>query len=60
MLERRLGDAAPGWLLPTARHFFDAAMKHGWDEKHGGLVYGFAPGGDVCDPRRLVTARAPS
>lgn len=49
MLERRLGDAAPGWLLPTARHFFDAAMKHGWDEKHGGLVYGFAPGGDVCD-----------
>ncbi|MFG6439285.1 AGE family epimerase/isomerase [Roseateles sp. LKC17W] len=43
MLERRLSEAAPEWLVPTARHFFDAAMQRGWDAKHGGLVYGFAP-----------------
>ncbi len=36
------GDA-PGWLLPTARHLFDTALAHGWDDVHGGIVYGFAP-----------------
>lgn len=34
---------APEWLLPTARHLFDTALAHGWDEKFGGIVYGFAP-----------------
>lgn len=36
------GDA-PAWLLPAARHLFDVALAHGWDEEHGGIVYGFAP-----------------
>jgi mannose/cellobiose epimerase-like protein (N-acyl-D-glucosamine 2-epimerase family) len=60
MLERRLGDAAPAWLYPTARHFFDTAMKHGWDETHGGLVYGFAPGGEVCDGHKYFWVQAES
>ena len=35
----------PGtWMLPTARHFFDTAMRLGWDAEHGGLVYGFCAG----------------
>lgn len=34
--------AAPGWLLPTARTLFDRALAHGWDDAHGGIVYGFA------------------
>ena len=34
---------APGWLLPSARHLFDVALAHGWDDAHGGIVYGFAP-----------------
>ena len=33
----------PQWLLPTARHLFDTALAHGWDDVHGGIVYGFAP-----------------
>lgn len=45
-LERRLGPAtAPAWLLPTARCFFDTAMRHGWDDLYGGLVYGFGLAG---------------
>lgn len=42
-LRAHLGADAPGWLLPTARALFDAALAHGWDAEHGGIVYGFAP-----------------
>ncbi|MEY4752027.1 MAG: hypothetical protein RIQ60_4241 [Pseudomonadota bacterium] len=38
------------WHLPRARALFDAALKHGWDQTHGGIVYGFGPGGVVCFP----------
>ena len=31
------------WLVPTARHLFDTALAHSWDEARGGMVYGFAP-----------------
>jgi mannose/cellobiose epimerase-like protein (N-acyl-D-glucosamine 2-epimerase family) len=50
----------PGWLLPRARHFFDTAMRHGWDASHGGLVYGFAPGGEVCDGDKYFWVQAES
>lgn len=50
----------PGWLLPTARHFFDVAMRYGWDDRHGGLVYGFAPGGEVCDADKYFWVQAES
>jgi len=36
------------WYLPRAIELFDAAMKWGWDSEHGGLFYGFGPGGKVC------------
>ncbi len=42
-LREHLGAGAPDWLLPTARHLFDAALRHGWDAEHGGIIYGFAP-----------------
>lgn len=42
-LHAHLADAAPDWLLPTARHLYDAALAYGWDTEHGGIVYGFAP-----------------
>jgi mannose/cellobiose epimerase-like protein (N-acyl-D-glucosamine 2-epimerase family) len=42
-LRAHLGPDAPDWLLPTARHLYDAALAHGWDATHGGIVYGFAP-----------------
>jgi mannose/cellobiose epimerase-like protein (N-acyl-D-glucosamine 2-epimerase family) len=50
----------PVWLLPTARHFFDDAMRHGWDDVHGGLVYGFAPDGNVCDADKYFWVQAES
>ena len=50
----------PEWLLPRARHFFDTAMRAGWDEQHGGLVYGFAPGGEVCDGDKYFWVQAES
>jgi mannose/cellobiose epimerase-like protein (N-acyl-D-glucosamine 2-epimerase family) len=60
-LEARLAPAdRPPWLLPTARHFFDTAVHTGWDATHGGLVYGFAPGGGVCDADKYYWVQAES
>jgi mannose/cellobiose epimerase-like protein (N-acyl-D-glucosamine 2-epimerase family) len=60
-LERALPEAQrPAWLLPRARHFFDTAMQRGWDATHGGLVYGFAPDGSVCDADKYFWVQAES
>ncbi len=40
ILDRHLGI---DWLVPTARHLFDAALAHSWDAVRGGMYYGFAP-----------------
>jgi mannose/cellobiose epimerase-like protein (N-acyl-D-glucosamine 2-epimerase family) len=48
------------WLLPRAEQLFDAAMKHAWDAEHGGLVYGFAPDGSVCDGDKYFWVQAES
>lgn len=61
ILERhanRLDDA--GWLAPRAVALFDAAMAHAWDREHGGLVYGFAPDGSVCDGDKYFWVQAES
>ena len=57
-LERRVGAEAPPWLFGTARHLFEAAVQHGWDEAHGGLAYGFAPDGRVCDGDKYFWVQA--
>jgi len=60
-LEARLPpDQRPAWLLSTARRFFDTAMQRGWDHIHGGLVYGFAPDGSVCDADKYFWVQAES
>lgn len=60
-LERWLPEAPrPTWLLPRACHFFDTAMARGWDEAHGGLVYGFGPDGAVCDGDKYFWVQAES
>ena len=48
------------WIVPTARHLFDTAVKHAWDETYGGLCYGFAPGGNVCDDDKYFWVQAES
>ena len=61
MLERnadQLGEAA--WLAPRAAALFDIAMKRAWDEEHGGIVYGFAPDGSVCDGDKYFWVQAES
>jgi mannose/cellobiose epimerase-like protein (N-acyl-D-glucosamine 2-epimerase family) len=60
-LEAQLPEAErPAWIVPRARHFFDTAMRHGWDAQHAGLVYGFAPGGEVCDGDKYFWVQAES
>ena len=34
--------------VSKARTLFDWAMKTGWDDRYGGLVYGVGPDGKVC------------
>lgn len=50
----------PAWLVTRAQHFFDTAMARGWDQAHGGLVYGFAPDGSVCDADKYFWVQAES
>ncbi len=61
-LERRLAAAGrkADWILPRAQHFFDTAMFRGWDADNGGLVYGFAPDGTVCDGDKYFWVQAES
>lgn len=48
------------WLKPTARQLFDRAVEHAWDSKNGGLAYGFAPDGTVCDDDKYFWVQAES
>ncbi|HTA64130.1 MAG TPA: AGE family epimerase/isomerase [Xanthomonadaceae bacterium] len=48
------------WLLPAACRLFDTAVAHAWDGEHGGLCYGFAPDGTVCDPDKYFWVQAES
>ena len=62
ILDRHLsarGDA-PAWLVPTARHLFDTAIARSWDDEFGGLAYGFAPDGAVCDDDKYFWVQAES
>lgn len=57
---RSAGRSVPEWLTPTARHLFDTAVEHAWDATHGGLCYGFAPDGKVCDDDKYFWVQAES
>lgn len=48
------------WLLPTARNLFDAALARAWDDEYGGLCYGFAPDGAICDADKYFWVQAES
>jgi mannose/cellobiose epimerase-like protein (N-acyl-D-glucosamine 2-epimerase family) len=51
---------AADWLAPTARQLFDTALARAWDPKHGGIAYGFAPDGQVCDDDKYFWVQAES
>jgi mannose/cellobiose epimerase-like protein (N-acyl-D-glucosamine 2-epimerase family) len=51
---------ANDWLLPRAQQLFDTAVARAWDEQYGGLCYGFAPDGRVCDDDKYFWVQAES
>ncbi len=57
LLERGREEA---WLLPTAMRLFDTALVRAWDNEHGGICYGFAPDGRVCDDDKYFWVQAES
>ncbi len=48
------------WLLPRARELFDKALGTAWDPRHGGIYYGFAPDGAICDSDKYFWVQAES
>jgi mannose/cellobiose epimerase-like protein (N-acyl-D-glucosamine 2-epimerase family) len=48
------------WLVPTAQHLFDTALDRAWDKEYGGIAYGFAPEGKVCDDDKYFWVQAES
>ncbi|MEH6444131.1 MAG: AGE family epimerase/isomerase [Oceanospirillaceae bacterium] len=48
------------WLLPKAQHLFDMALDLSWDSEQGGINYGFAPDGSVCDDDKYFWVQAES
>ncbi|WP_325064249.1 AGE family epimerase/isomerase [Cobetia sp. L2A1] len=57
MLKRHRND---DWLVPTAQRLFDTAMGLAWDSERGGLYYGFAPDGTICDDDKYFWVQAES
>jgi mannose/cellobiose epimerase-like protein (N-acyl-D-glucosamine 2-epimerase family) len=57
ILHRHTGEA---WLVPTARSLFDRAARASWDDVNGGLFYGFAPDGRICDDDKYFWVQAES
>jgi mannose/cellobiose epimerase-like protein (N-acyl-D-glucosamine 2-epimerase family) len=48
------------WLLDSAKELFDRAFDKSWDDKHGGLFYGFSPDGDICDSDKYFWVQSES
>jgi mannose/cellobiose epimerase-like protein (N-acyl-D-glucosamine 2-epimerase family) len=56
---RARGEPVDG-LLPRAQALFDTAVARAWDPEFGGLCYGFAPDGHVCDDDKYFWVQAES
>lgn len=48
------------WHLPRAVELFDRALAVSWDDQHGGIFYGFAPDGSICDNGKYHWVQAES
>ncbi len=48
------------WLVPTAQRLFDTALARAWDDANGGICYGFAPDGSICDGDKYFWVQAES
>jgi mannose/cellobiose epimerase-like protein (N-acyl-D-glucosamine 2-epimerase family) len=48
------------WIMSRARSLFDAALECAWDREYGGICYGFAPDGSICDGDKYFWVQAES
>jgi len=46
------------WYLDRARQLYECALSVGWDEKHGGVVYGVAPDGTFASADKYFWVHA--
>lgn len=46
------------WLLDRAIALYEPAMDSGWDQQHGGLVYGYGPDGTFADAGKYFWVQA--
>ena len=51
---------AENWMVEKAVYLFDTAVTRCWDDTHGGLFYGFAPDGTICDDDKYFWVQAES
>ena len=52
--------ASDARYVQAAIALHDAAYAAGWDHKHGGLIYGYAPDGSPCDTDKYFWVHAES
>ena len=48
------------WLTTRAGELFDRALDVSWDSERGGILYGFAPEGSICDTDKYFWVQAES
>ncbi len=48
------------WMVTRAQELFDRALGICWDENNGGILYGFAPDGRICDSDKYFWVQAES
>lgn len=48
------------WQLTRAEELFTQALEHAWDQEYGGIYYGFAPDGSICDGDKYFWVQAES
>lgn len=48
------------WMVERAQYLFDRALATCWDSRHGGILYGFAPDGSICDDDKYFWVQAES
>jgi mannose/cellobiose epimerase-like protein (N-acyl-D-glucosamine 2-epimerase family) len=48
------------WMVTRAGELFSAALAKAWDNEYGGIYYGFAPDGTICDSDKYFWVQAES
>jgi len=46
------------WMINRAKALFDRALAICWDDKQGGIFYGHAPDGEICDHDKYFWVQA--